>query len=70
MKWYSCNDKSYTPPLEQDLLLANTAAHVQSVDRAHWDGENWYDPMDKDYVYRVDEVQYWARWPEYPNPSK
>lgn len=69
MKWYSCEDKSYTPPLNEDLLLAHQAAHFPAVDLARWDGETWYDPRDREYFYRIEEVKYWAKWPEYPKPN-
>lgn len=70
MKWYSCKDKSITPPLNKDLLLAHRASHFPDVDLARWSGEEWYDPQDRSYYYRDHEVEYWANWPEHPDKSE
>ncbi len=69
MKWFDCKNKSFTPPINQDLLLANEAAHFPSVDLAKWNGKEWIDPHDNEYFYRDHEVHFWTYWPEYPKPN-
>ena len=66
MKWYSCKDKSITPPLCKDLLLACQPSHYPIVTIARWSGTCWYDPDDNDYYYRDTETDFWAYFPKHP----
>jgi len=66
IKWHSCDDKSFTPPENIDLLLAHVAYADPDVAIATWDGCFWYESDDLGRCFNKDEVKFWAEFPEYP----